>query len=500
MALRLPSMPAVVGPPWGGSGHKKGGLGPVHGSENDMPSKECDTLVVGAGGGGYPAAFRLAAQGRQVVMVDPRGNLGGHCLYEGCIPSKTVREASRLMESAIQGGRAGVPLALAGTVSELWPRVRQFKDSVQTRRYAQHTEELNSITGLTFFTGTAALLDSHTARITTAEEDWCVHFRFAILATGSSAHTLETVSDAWTSHDLFAWNAAVNKLPARLVIIGGGYIGVELAMMLKPFGVQLTVLEMAPEILPQMDEEIQQEIGKALREVADVVVNARVVKVTNTPEHRLVQFQTPAGLRQQITDQVLVATGRVPNIENLGLDAAGIHYSQHGIGVDAALRTNQPHIFACGDVTGLSMLFHAAVRMSQVAAANILSHPEPVDTFSAQEMPATVFSTPEAHTVGLTLKAAQTEGIRAVEIRRPMGVEARAQIAEEQRGFLKMVVDQDRRTVLGIHAVGVDAADLAAVSHIIVRERMTVDQVAHMTFPHPTQFEMFDRLTREAML
>lgn len=463
-----------------------------------MRNMDCDTLVVGAGGGGYPAAFRLGARGQRVVMADPRGNLGGHCLYEGCIPSKTVREASVLLDSAGRGGRAGVPLALAGDSAAMWPRVRRFKDDVQTRRYAQHAEEIKTAANLTFLAGSAELLDAHTARISTAEDEWRVHFQWAILATGSSAHTLDTVPDAWTSHDVFAWQESIAHLPGRLVIIGGGYIGVELAMMLKPFGIHLTVLEMAPKVLPQMDEEIQTAIGAALGQVADVVVNARVLKVSGGPGQRVVQFQTSAGIRELAADEVLVATGRVPNVEHLGLDAAGIAYSRHGITVDAALRTSVPHIFACGDVNGQSMLFHAAVRMSQVAATNILSHPTPVDQFSAGEMPATVFSTPEAHTVGLTLQAAQAEGIDAVEVRRPMGVEARAQIAEELRGFLKMVVDRDRGTVLGIHAVGVDAADLAAVSHIIVRERRTLDDVAHMTFPHPTQFEMFDRLARDA--
>lgn len=460
----------------------------------------CDTLVVGAGGGGYPAAFHLADHGHQVVMVDPRGNLGGHCLYEGCIPSKTVREASRYAAAFALGGRAGVPLAAPAVGQALWPGVRQFKDDVQTKRYAQHSQEIAAAERVTLFTGTAELLDAHHARVVTAAGDYRVHFRFAILATGSSAHMLDNVSDAWTSHDLFAWQHTVDQLPNRLVIIGGGYIGVELAMMLQPFGVKVTVLEMGPEVLGQMDGEIQTAIGAALREVADVVVNARVQQVTGGVGDRRVIFATDDGVHEVSADQVLVATGRVPNTAHLGLDAAGVAYSRHGITVDAGLTTSVPHIFACGDVTGQSMLFHAAVRMSQVAAANILAYPDVVDTFDAHEMPATVFSSPEAHTVGLTLTEAEAAGYRAWEVRRPMGVEARAQIAEERRGFMKMVVDREGHTVLGVHAVGVDAADLAAVSHILVRQRLTLEQVAHMTFPHPTQFEMFDRLAREARL
>jgi dihydrolipoamide dehydrogenase len=462
-----------------------------------MRDVTCDTLVIGAGGGGYPAAFRLAAAGHRVLMADPRNNLGGHCLYEGCIPSKAVREAARLLADARRGGRAGIPLR-ADPSAPLWQNVRSFKDGVQTRRYDQHRAELAGADRLTLVPGTAELLDANTARIKTPEGEWRVRFRFALLATGSSARTLPEVPDGWTSHDLFAWLVARDRLPKRLLIVGGGYIGVEVAMMLHPFDVQITLAEMASSILPQMDEDIQGALHKALTQVAEVLVNARVTDVTGPSGRRRVRLQTPAGAVEREVDEVLVATGRATNVDYLGLDRVGIAFSAHGITVDDALRTSVPHIFAAGDVTGLSMLFHAAVRMSQVAAANILAFPTVVDTFNAEEMPATVFATPEAHTVGLTLKAARDLGLPVEEIRRPMGVEARAQIAEETEGFLKMVVDTRSRTVLGLHAVGVDAADLSAVSHVIVRQRLTVDEVARLAFPHPTQFEVFDRLAREA--
>jgi dihydrolipoamide dehydrogenase len=463
-----------------------------------MREVTCDTLVVGAGGGGYPAAFRLAAAGQEVVLADPRNNLGGHCLYEGCIPSKAVREAARLLADAQRGSRAGIVLRTDPAPS-LWPGVRAFKDGVQTRRYAQHQQELAEARRLTLIPGDAELLDANTARITTADDEWRVHFRFALLATGSSAHTLPEIPDGWTSHDLFAWLVARDRLPQRLLIVGGGYIGVEVAMMLHPFDVQVTLAEMAPSILPQMDGEIQSALHDALTTTTEVLVNARVTNVSGPSGSRRVRLQTPAGLVERVVDEVLVATGRVPNVQHLGLERVGIAFSTHGVTVDEALRTTVPHIFAAGDVTGLAMLFHAAVRMSQVAAANILAFPDVADTFAAGEMPATVFATPEAHTVGLTLSAARDRDIPAEEIRRPMGVEARAQIAEETAGFLKMVVDTRNRTVLGVHAVGVDAAELAAVSHVIVREHLTVDQVARFAFPHPTQFEVFDRLAREAI-
>ncbi|MCY0886489.1 MAG: dihydrolipoyl dehydrogenase [Firmicutes bacterium] len=459
-----------------------------------------DTLVLGAGGGGYPAAFRLARHGQQVLMVDEKGNLGGHCLYEGCIPSKAIRESARLLARSQHTATYG--LAYAVTSARPWEGARAYKEQVQTRRYAQHAEEVAAARGLTLVRGRGRFLDPHTAEITDINrgEQFTVRFRYALVATGSHAVTLPIPggADTWTSHDLFAWQEAVDGLPARLIVIGGGYIGVEAAFMLAAFGVRVTVLEATPGVLPQMDPEIAAALTPPLRAVADVRTGARVTAIRRRGGGVAVTLAGTAGEETLEADAVLTAVGRAPNVEpELGLEAAGVAFDRHGIRVDSALRTSMPHIFAAGDVTGLSMLFHSAVRMSEVAAANILADPALADTFDPLTMPATVFASPEAHTVGLTLAQATARNLRAHEIRRPMGVEARAQIEEETEGFIKMVVEDDTGVILGVHAVGADAANLAAVSHILVQNRLTVADVARLTFPHPTQFEVIDRLARQ---
>ncbi len=461
-----------------------------------------DTVILGAGGGGYPAAFRLAKNGHRVLLVDDKGNLGGHCMFEGCIPSKTVREASQLVRMSQRDAVAGVSLSLRNVaIPSVWQSVRAFKDGVQTRRYAQHAEEIEETANLTMVKGRGKLLNPNEVEVTDTIRGkvFKAEFHFLIIATGSSARMLPIPGgeSTWTSHQFFAWLESVPELPKSLILIGGGYIGVEMAMMLDAFGVKTTILEAMPTILPQMDSEIQKELALALQNVATVVTHAKVTQIDSRDGEKWVQVESNQGPRLYRAQQVVTAVGRIPNVsKELGLDNAGIIHDNHGIHVAPSMRTSQAHIYATGDVNGLVMLFHAAVRMSEVAAANILTHPEVADEFDPVEIPTTVFSTPEAHSVGLTLAQAEQRGLRAHEVRRAMGVEARAQIAEEQRGFFKMVVENDTHRVLGVHAVGVDAAVMSALSHVIVQRKLTVQDVAHMTFPHPTQFEIFDRLAR----
>ena len=461
--------------------------------------RDWDVLVLGAGGGGYPAAFRLARRGLEVLLVDERGRLGGHCLYEGCIPSKAVREAARLLARVRR--RAAYGLELIPAAGEAWSPVRAFKEQVQSRRYDQHAAEV-AAAGVTLVHGHGRLLDPHTAQITpTGSDPYSVRFRHALVATGSHAVTLPVPggADTWTSHELFAWHEAVSTLPQRIILIGGGYIGVEAAFMLAAFGVDTTVLEAAPRILPQMDDQIAAALAHALEGVARVRPLTRVTAIHRDGGAVRVTLEGTGGTETLETDAVLTAVGRAPNLSpDLGLDAAGVAWNQHGIRVDEGMRTSAPHIFAAGDVAGHPMLFHAAVRMSEVAAANILAYPALVDTFDADCIPATVFATPEAHSVGLTLEQARSRGIAAHEVRRDMGLEARAQIEEETEGFLKLVVEDGSEAILGVHAVGADAADLAAISHLLVRQRITLAQLAKMAFPHPTQSEIFDRLARQA--
>ncbi|MCY0898482.1 MAG: dihydrolipoyl dehydrogenase [Firmicutes bacterium] len=459
-----------------------------------------DVAIIGAGGGGYPAAFRLAQSGRSVLMVDEKGNLGGNCLYEGCIPSKAVRQATVVWHQASQGQFMGLALERRGAP---WRDIRAYKDGVQTRRYQQHAEEIRSTPHLTVIRGKARLTDATHLSV----EDWdagatlTVEARHIILATGSEAATapIPGLDRVWNHHQLFAWRDAVAELPPSLIILGGGYIGVEAASMLSDLGVAVTLVEMAPSLLPTMDAELVRLMTEALANRVTILTGVQAERIDGTPgamvvTARRLHDQSPMTLKAA---QVLAALGRKPFIPpDLGLDAIGLHYTPHGIPVDDHMRTNIPHIYASGDVTGLSMLFHSAVRMSEIAARTILSHGQDPDHFVAEEMPTTVFSRPELFSVGLTRAMAEARGMKVEEVTRPMGVEAWAQIAGELEGQLKLVIRRSDGRILGIHGVGVSAVELSAAAHMAIHLGLTARELATMTFPHPTQFEALDRLAR----
>ncbi len=460
-----------------------------------------DLIVIGAGGGGYPAAFRVAKSGRKVLMVDEKGNLGGNCLYEGCVPSKSVREASVIWHQIAGVGFFG--LEAQGTQAD-WSKIRDYKDGVQARRYEQHSKEIAGAANLTFIRGQAHLQDaSHVA-----VDDWDSQNSFTVsasnilIATGSEAENIPIpgFDYTWNHHDLFAWKDAQPAMPEDIVILGGGYIGVESASMLSDLGVKVTVIEMAPAILTGMDQDLVRVITEKLGQRVKIVTGVQVEAITQGNGHQYVVKGRSLGDGSSVefsASRVLAAVGRQPSLpKNLNLDQVGIEYSRHGIVADGRMHTNIPHIYAAGDVNGQSMLFHSAVRMSEIVAQDILLGEAMDDFFNPWEMPTTVFSRPEGLAVGMTREHAAARGIAVMEHTRDMGSEAWAQIAGELEGFIKLVISRSSGRIVGMHGVGVDASALSAAAHMAVRMGLTPAELGRMTFPHPTQFEILDRLAR----
>ncbi|WP_028963294.1 dihydrolipoyl dehydrogenase [Sulfobacillus thermosulfidooxidans] len=460
-----------------------------------------DLIVIGAGGGGYPAAFRLANADKRVLLIDSLGNLGGNCLYEGCVPSKAVRQATIMVYNSTQANFFGITSSRA---AGNWSAIRAYKDGIQSRRYSQHRLEIAQTKSLSFIHGTGRLLDAHHVEVTDLDHSdvWTVEGRQILIATGSEPQSLPITGFeyTWSSHDLFAWQKTQEKLPQDLVILGGGYIGVETASMLSDLGIHITLIEMMPTILSGMDPDLITAVTANLSQRIELVTNVRVTAILQQDNQQfLVQgHNLLSGQRQQWkTSRVLAAAGRIPYIPpSLGLDHLGLAYTSRGIAVDPQMHTNIPSIYAAGDVTGLSMLFHSAVRMSEIAATAMLDPQAPDNAFNPSEMPITVFSRPEALAVGLTKEQAQQRGIKVHEYVRPMGVEAWAQIAGETEGFLKFIINAADGTIIGAHGVGACAAALSAALHMAVRLKLTPRALGQMTFPHPTQFEIIDRLAR----
>ena len=455
-----------------------------------------DVMVLGAGGGGYPAAFRLAREGRSVAMVDPFGNLGGDCLAEGCVPSKAVREASlaRTWPAKYQ------TFGLRGATPEVdWRGVLAHKDRVQSIRYAQHREEIAAST-LAMHKGTGRIVDDHTVEVANeGGEVLLYHAKHLIVATGSRPHVLPIPGAelAVTSHDFFRLGADL-PFPRRLVAIGGGYIGLETASMLRNLGAQATVLEATGQVLPGVDAELARFLHTALARRLTLVMNAKVTAIERgAGGDLLVRYESAGEARSLAADCVLMATGR-ETVAPEGFSTLGLPAGR--IGVDDRLRTALAHVYAPGDVNGRSMLFHSAVCQSLIAAEDILSDGQGPVRMNFASVPFTVFTEPEVAWVGLTEEAAARQNIGTVASTYDFRTDSRAQIFDEMEGFLKLVFARRTGSLIGAQIAGLDAAHVIAPLGLAVHTGTTAATLSFMAFPHPMVTEGINKAARAVRL
>lgn len=465
-----------------------------------LVTEHADVVIIGAGGAGYPAAFLLAGAGRRVVMADPIGNLGGDCLAEGCVPSKAVREAALAYQRARSGplaAVAGVPAAGGHPPGAVWRAILRHKDGVQQQRYDQHRRRLAAST-VRFVTGRARVVSGGEIEVApTGGEPERYTFTDLILATGSAPSRLPVPGAelAVTSHDLFRLGADLD-LPARPVIIGGGYIGMETAAMLACLGAAPVVLELTGQLLPGFDPDLARFLEQSVKDRIRVEFGTAVTGIERSPSGLAVRYRRQAGPSAAggadgsvAGDLVIMATGRVPVLPE-GAGQLGLDLDDRGApAVDARLRATAAGaagaVWAPGDVNGLSMLFHSAVRQTIVAAHNILAGGASADRMDFQSVPFTVFTDPELASVGLTEAAASDRYGEVAVGSYDYADDARAQILGETRGYLKLVFDAHTARLLGAQVVGVDAAQLIAPLALATAHGLGARALAETAFPHP---------------
>ncbi len=457
--------------------------------------EEVDTLTLGAGGGAYPAGFALARAGQRVVMVDPKGVTSGNCLAEGCVPSKAVFEAVELHRrlSGPVGRAAG---GLGGSPD--YGAIVAWKDGVQRRRYAQHDRELAATPTLRLEAGTGRLVDPHTVDVTT--EDGVHRYRASsiILATGSDVYVppLEGAELCVTSRDLFALEPSVTALPARLAVIGGGYVGLEVACMYRALGVEVTVIEALPTLLAGMDPDFVALIAAGLDPAITLHLSSPVRRVTRVEGGLRVHVARDGEETTVDADMVLLAVGRRPVLAE-GASELGLALSGHGLAVDPAMRVpGHAHLYAPGDVNGRSMLFHSAVRQSMVAAHNILAGNRAVDRVDFDAVPATVFTTPSGAFVGLTRASGAARGVDLVEAAYSFEEDSRAQILGETDGEIRLFFDPGSLRLRGGWVVGVDAAQLIGQIGTATAAGLSAYDLARFADQHPMAAEGLDRAAR----
>jgi len=466
-----------------------------------IPEGNWDTqvLVIGGGPGGEDCARDLADHGVKVVMVNNAPFPGGECLWRGCIPSKAWRHAADIIRDRAHDADKGV----TGTDKPkmVWETLEAHRKNIlQTRgELALKTDKGVKID---VREGFASFIDAHTAEIKPASgEPYKITFGAAVIATGAPPFVppipgaRECLESGGVITSDTVWN--LPKPPKKLGIVGGGVIGVEMAQIWKDFGADILMLEAKDRVLAEIEEEIAKQLTGILTAEFPVVASARITEISGKPGKMLIKYTDGEGKATEYAcDYVLMATGKRPDTSKLNLDKAGVALDGAAIKTDASCRTNVPHIYAVGDVIGGYMLAHTAATQGRVAAHNLTGHAAKYN----QDLDCGVtFSRPEAGFVGLSVAQAKAKGIDAVEAKIPMNIDAKAMIALETHGMIKLVADKATQKIIGVHFLADHTDTLIGAAVMMVSGGMTLTQVAEAIFPHPTQTELFGELARRLL-
>ncbi|MCG2865345.1 MAG: dihydrolipoyl dehydrogenase, partial [Vulcanisaeta sp.] len=426
--------------------------------------------------------------------VDDKGNLGGNCLYEGCIPSKSVSIAIYLMEK-LRNILNSVGNTDINKVKILWENAIDHKDNVQYIRYLQHIREIKEHENVDFVKGVARVVDNHRVVVEAIDGSWRreVEGKYLLVATGSTAIRIPVPGAelAIGSEELFGYKTKYRKVPDNVVVIGGGYIGVEVASALSSLGVKVTIVEMLPRILSGWDQDIVSQIEERLRSKGvEILTNSRVVGIKEEAGQKVVEYERKDGSKGSVAgSEVIMAVGRKPYVE--GLDTLGIVDKGH-VEVDSSMRTKVPNVYAAGDVIGKYMLYHAAVKESVIAAWNIM-HGKPIYEINFNAIPMTIFTEPEAAMVGLSEDAAKARGINYVTVQYPLADDAYAQIIGVRDGWVKLIIEKESQRIIGGVVYGEAASMIINEIALAVAVNARVKDLALLPHAHPTIFESIDR-------
>ncbi len=444
---------------------------------------ETETLVVGAGPGGYVAAIRAAQLGQKVTIVE-KGNLGGVCLNVGCIPSKALISASHRYEQAKHSEEMGIK---AENVTIDFAKVQEWKASV-VKKLTGGVEGLLKGNKVEIVKGEAYFVDANTVRVVNGDSAQTYTFKNAIIATGS--RPIELPNFKFSNRILDSTGALnLGEVPKSLVVIGGGYIGIELGTAYANFGTKVTILEGAGEILSGFEKQMAAIIKKRLKKKGvEVVTNALAKGAEEREDGVTVTYEANGETKTIDADYVLVTVGRRPNTDELGLEQIGIKMTNRGlIEVDQQCRTSVPNIFAIGDIVPGPALAHKASYEGKVAAEAIAGHPSVVDYIA---IPAVVFSDPECASVGYFEQQAKDEGIDVIAAKFPFAANGRALALNDTDGFLKLVVRKEDGVVIGAQIIGPNASDMIAELGLAIEAGMTAEDITLTIHAHPTLGEI----------
>ncbi len=443
--------------------------------------EEAEVAVIGAGPGGYVAAIRAADLGKEVVLIDDRVRLGGVCTLEGCIPSKVLISAVELAESAKEAEKLGLRFKDIQIDTE---GLRGWMDSV-VEKLTGGISALLKRRGVEVIRGSARFDGGRSLAVEGADVSG-IEFRKCVIATGSRVNVIPPARDKgiWTSTEALR----LPEVPERLVVIGGGYIGLELGLVYAGLGSRVTVVEFSPRLLPGADFDLVDIMVKNCeKKFESILYESKVTGIEEKSGGYIVTADQKAETLKLETDQVLLAVGRLPNTNDIGLDKAGIKVNERGfIEVDAEGRTSAENIFAIGDVTPGPMLAHKASREAHVVAEVIA---QMKSAFDNAAIPAVVFTKPEIAWAGLTEREAEAKGIKVEVGRFPLRALGRGQTIGQTEGMTKVIAEPETGRVLGVGMVGPHVSDLIAEGTLALEMGATLEDLIVTIHPHPTLSE-----------
>ena len=444
---------------------------------------ELETVVIGSGPGGYVAAIRAAQTGQKVAIIE-REFIGGVCLNVGCIPSKALINAGHRYQEAKNSAAFGI---LTKDVELDFTKTQEWKDTQVVNTLTKGVEMLLKKNKVEIIRGEAFFNDSNLIRVINDDSAQSYTFKNAIIATGS--RPIEIPGFKFGGRVLDSTGALnLKEVPKKLVVIGGGYIGSELAGVYANLGTEVTILEGLPSILSAFDKDMVKLVEDNFKSKdVNIVTSAMAKKAEETEDVVTVTYEVDGKEVSVDADYVLVTVGRRPNTDDLGLEAAGVKMNDRGIvEVDKQSRTSQKHIYAIGDIVPGPPLAHKASYEAKIAAEAIAGQNVEVDYVA---IPAVCFTDPELATVGLTQEEAKEQGLDVKVSKFPFGANGRALSLNQTEGFVRIVTDKETGLVLGGQVAGVGASDLIAELALAVEARMMIEDLALTIHAHPTMAE-----------
>ncbi len=445
--------------------------------------REFDVVVLGGGPAGYVAAFRAADLGLKTAVVELRERPGGVCVYEGCIPSKALLHVADLLNEAREAKKFGISFGKAKINLD---QLRAFKDDVINAN-TSGAAGLAKARKVEWIVGRGRFKNNRSLIVEGEDGTTEVQFKHSIVATGSRPSRVPGVE--LESDRLMTSKEALEleSIPKSLLVIGGGYIGLELGTVYGTLGSRVTVVEFLDTILAGIDKDLVRPLKKRLDKLFEaIIVGTKVVAMTEVKDGIEVEMEAAGQTTKQTFEKVLVSVGRTPNSEDLGLENTAVHVENGFINVDEVRRTSEPNIFAIGDVAGQPMLAHKGSREGIVAAEVIAGEPSAFDNVA---IPAVIFTDPEIAWTGISETEAKRDGVEVKVIRFPWAASGRARSLGRTEGLTKMLFEPETGRVMGVGICGRNAGELIAEGTLAIEMAAVAEDIAATIHTHPTLSE-----------